>query len=436
MTTNLPPRAAGTDGQRLLAKQAAAILAETIAAAGLQSGERERHRRQLGHAIELAQAVLDTANPRVGDEESLAGALLTLVKAYAARAEDALHGVNQLSQGSQRAPTRTDCDDGWKRVEGIAQVAEASAKKAAQYARQLDSKGAWKAAGLAKEAAREARRLVNERNNAYTFHASPNFSFGEGWYTAAAATIDDVLIQLERGEPQTEQAEQFLRDAGLSHRLVPHRSRPRANKQLPEIIASAFRKAPEDVQRKLRTAFLGDAPIPQTIVDWSDSKLANAPKNGKVLVWLRYAAYQSERNTSYPELLQLSQRVLDLGLVPILIGDGLRDGDAPPPGTVDMTLFWKLPIFQGIDMRRAQLQLFEHLREAHGLVGQLGVTTAGMDGPALMGLPTMYLTQAPNVRLGRWVGAVPGYQEVVRDGTHLERISQTCKQWAASALSR
>ncbi len=81
-------------------------------------------------------------------------------------------------------------------------------------------------------------------------------------------------------------------------------------------------------------------------------------------------------------------------------------------------------------MRRAQLQLFEHLKGAHGLVGQLGVTTAGMDGPALMGLPTMYLTQSPNVRLGKWVGAVPGYQEIVRDDTYLTRISQTLRRWS------
>lgn len=80
-------------------------------------------------------------------------------------------------------------------------------------------------------------------------------------------------------------------------------------------------------------------------------------------------------------------------------------------------------------MRRRQLQFFEHLRARHGLIGQVGVTTAGMDGPALMGLPTLYLTDAPNVRMGEWVGAVPGYEEVVREGDYLERISQTLSAW-------
>jgi len=99
------------------------------------------------------------------------------------------------------------------------------------------------------------------------------------------------------------------------------------------------------------------------------------------------------------------------------------------------TLFWKEALFQGPDMRRAQLQLFEHLRRAHGLVGQLGVTTAGMDGPALMGLPTLYLTEAPNPRLGTWVGAVPGYREIVRGAAHFEQISRALRCWAAEAAA-
>jgi hypothetical protein len=75
------------------------------------------------------------------------------------------------------------------------------------------------------------------------------------------------------------------------------------------------------------------------------------------------------------------------------------------------------------------------MRRAHGLVGQLGVTTAGMDGPALMGLPTMYLTDAPNVRLGSWVGTVPDYREIVRGGSHLEQVSRTLRRWAAEAIN-
>ena len=85
-------------------------------------------------------------------------------------------------------------------------------------------------------------------------------------------------------------------------------------------------------------------------------------------------------------------------------------------------------------MRRAQLQLFEQLRRAHALVGQLGVTTAGMDGPALMGLPTLFLTDAPNVRMDAWVGAVPGYQGVVRGHGALERVGRTLADWSRARV--
>jgi hypothetical protein len=212
-------------------------------------------------------------------------------------------------------------------------------------------------------------------------------------------------------------------------RLQPYRSRPRANKHLPEIVARAFRADPLSAQRKLRAAFLGDAPMPQTVIDWADRKLAGVSAGRKVLLWVRYGAHHPTRNTTYSELVELARRALAANLVPVLVGDAIRGGEIPS-GAVDMTLFWKEPIFQGVDMRRAQLQFFEHLKGAHGLVGQLGVTTAGMDGPALMGLPTVYLTGAPNVRLGTWVGTVPGYREIVRGDGYLERVSDRLRRWA------
>jgi hypothetical protein len=288
-----------------------------------------------------------------------------------------------------------------------------------RLAAELDRKSAWKAARAAEAAAREARRIVDERNHAYTFHADPGFSFGEGWYLAAAAVLAGVAIQIEPGKSQTAQAERFLRDACLGPKLVPYRSRPRANKHLPEIVARAFLADPLSAQRKLRAAFLGDAPIPQTVIDWADRRLTGVSAGRKVLLWIRFGAHHPTRNTKYPELVELVRRVLAAQCAPVLIGDAVPE---IPSGAIDMTLFWKEPIFQGADMRRAQLQLFEHLLGAHSLVGQLGVTTAGMDGPALMGLPTMYLTDAPNVR---WIGETSavfsspnGIHQPMSDKTH------------------
>jgi hypothetical protein len=453
----MPELTASLDAHTL-ERTAAAILADALAAAAALHlpGGRDRHRRQLEHAIDIANRALAATEEEGGNEGTRAGSCSTLVQAHAARAQDARHGAGQLSIGAQRAPTCAACDDGWQRVEEIVAVAEASALLAARLAAELDNNTAWKAARAAETAARDARRIVDERNHAYTFHADPGFSFGEGWYLAAAAVLAGVAIQIEPGQPQTPQAERFLRDVGLgsdmetlggfpclpavvrgqqswptSHatRLQPYRSRPRANKHLPEIVARAFRADPLSAQRKLRAAFLGDAPMPQTVIDWADRKLAGVSAGRKVLLWVRYGAHHPTRNTTYSELVELARRALAANLVPVLVGDAIRGGEIPS-GAVDMTLFWKEPIFQGVDMRRAQLQFFEHLKGAHGLVGQLGVTTAGMDGPALMGLPTVYLTGAPNVRLGTWVGTVPGYREIVRGDGYLERVSDRLRRWA------
>lgn len=422
--TTASARPASPDA-RALQREAADTLADALAQSA--PGAREQHRLLLERAIDLAQAALDAD---ANDTKTTRAARTTLVKAHAARAEDARHGAGQLSLGSQRAPTRAACDDGWERVESIVAVAEASAAEVARLAPLLDTPAGWKALRLAETAAREARRLLDERNHAYTFHADPGFSFGEGWYLAASAVLAGVEIQVEPDQRQTAQAERFLHDAGLAPLLRTYRSRPRANKHLTEIVAQAFRADPREAQRKVRAAFLGDAPIPQPIVDWIDSRLAGAPGGKKVLLWVRYGAHDAHRNTTWDETLELTQRALAAGLTPVLIGDALRGGELPP-GSLDLQLFWKEPLFQGIDMRRSQLQLFEHLRAAHGLVGQMGVTTAGMDGPALLGLPAMYLTQESNVRMRQWVGAIPGYEEIVRDETYLDRIGATLRRWAA-----
>ena len=365
------------------------------------------------------------------ESETLAAARFTQVLAHSARAQDARHGAGQLSQGSQRAPTREDCEDGWRRVEAIVATAEASALEAVRIAVELDDPRAEKAARAAEAAAHDARLILEERNHAYTFHTDPGFSFGEGWYVAAAALLADVEVQIEPEKPQTAQAERFLRDAGVGERIVKYRSRPRANKALPDLIARAFAADPRSAQEKLRAAFLGDEPIPEAIADFADRALSLAPGDKKVLLWVRSGVHHPTRNSTHAELDELCRLALEEALTPVLVGDALGDGQAPN-GAVDMTLFWRGPLFQGADMRRAQLQLFEHMTRQHGLVGQLGVTTAGMDGPALMGLPTMYLTQEPNVRMSRWVGAVPGYEEVVRADRYLERISQTFSRWAAA----
>lgn len=423
----LEPSATLTDEASRLADEAARWFAEARAVANArhEPGQRERYRALLAAAIDHGLRSLTT------------GARATLVQAYAAKAEDALHGAGQLSLSAQRAPTRAACDDGWERVSeivsGAAEAARAAEMVASELALELPGSAAARraeaAAGRARAAAHAARQLVERRNHAYTFHTASSFSFGEGWYLAAAAVLEGVTIQIDPRQDGVVQAETFLRDVGLRDQLQPYRSRPRAMKQVTEIVGQAFRGDPASAQQRLRAAFLGSEPVATDVSQWIDRKLEGAPDGKKVLVWIRDGAHHPGRNTAFSELVELTERTRRAALTPILIGDALRGGEVPT-GAIDMILFWKDPIFRQADTRRAQLQFFEHLRAAHALVGQLGVTTAGMDGPALMGLPTLYLTDAANVRMREWVGAVPGYQELVREPGYLEAVSSTLLEWA------
>ena len=251
-----------------LVREAAVALAEALAQALHLPGERDRHRLLLQRVVDLARRALTDAP----DPKAIARARTTLTRALAAQAQDARHGAGQLSLGAQRAPTVEDCEDGWQRVAELVAVAEEAAQQAKMVAGALDSRAGWKAARAAESAAIEARRLIDERNHAYTFHADPGFSFGEGWYLAAASLLAGVDIQIEQDKPQTAQATRFLRDAGLADRFVAVRSRPRANKHLPAIIARAFAKDPLACQRRLREAFLGNAPIAPAIIEWVDGR--------------------------------------------------------------------------------------------------------------------------------------------------------------------
>jgi hypothetical protein len=408
----------------LLEQAASTALAEALALLSSPSapGVRERHRELLERSVDLAQRALVAASGQAN------AARWTLLRAHTARAENARYGAGQLARGSQRAPTHEDCDDGWQRVEAIVRESEASALATAAIADELDHPQARELAQRAQASATKARQIVQDRNPAYTFHADPRFSFGEGWYLAAAAVLTGVPIQIEPDQPQTAQATTFLEEAGLAPLLTPYRPRPPANKALPDLVARAFRRDPKAAQAQLRAAFLGEGPVPEEIRAWIDQRIAPGQAGKKVLAWVRYGTHHPDRNTDRAELELLCELLLARGLVPVLVGDALRGG-AAPAGSIDLTLFWKDPLFQGARMRRAQLQFFECLRQSHGLVGQLGVTTAGMDGPALMGLPAMYLTQKPNVRLGKWVGAVPGYEEIVRTPDYLQRIARTLARW-------
>jgi len=415
---------------QLVVSEAEATLKEALLQTQLLHlpGVRDAFRHKLERVIELLDGLPEVAGDH-GFDAIRARIERLLLEAHSLRAEDARYGAGQLARGSQRAPTEPACEDGWRRVESIVLTSEASALAAVRLASRLGDARARRLAVRAEAAAKTARQLVEQRNHAYTFHTDPAFSFGEGWYAAAAALLADIRIQLEPTAPeQLVPAERFLNEAGLASKLVAYASRPRANKALPAIVAAAFAADETGAQARLRASFLGQMPIFPEILSYAEPRLSALAGRQAILLWVRDGSHQKARNTESQELLTLCQMAIDSGMVPILVGDALGHIDLPG-GAIDMTLFWKQRVFQEGNARRAQLQLFELMKSSYGLVGQLGVTSAGMDGPALMGLRTMYITDEPNVRLGLWVGSVPGYEEIVRDEGYLQRIRERLQQW-------
>ncbi len=392
------------------------------------AGVRDDYRARIERGITLATLALDGVN----DDHTRIQLRKSLVLAHAARAEDARYGAGQLSRSAQRAPTREDCEDGWAKVRSIVGNAHTSSLEARRHADILGDYRSRQLAARAERAAASAQRTLDERNQAYTFFTDPGFSFGEGWYLAAASLLVGVSIQIKPDTRQEAQARRFLHDAGLDSALVPYRSRPANPKHLTDLIARSFRADPAGAQELLRAAFLGCEPPSSTLVEWVARRLGHDP-NKKVLLWVRISDHDAHRNTDFEELQQIYHRALSAGLTPVFFGDAI-DACMQIDAGIDLSLCWKEPIFQGVDMRRTQLQLFEELCQRHGLAGQIGVTTAGMDGPALLGLPTAYLTAAPNVRLGKWVGAVPGYREIEREPGYLERLASVLEEWSTQPV--
>lgn len=421
-----------------LEREASHALAQALSPSGVALDIDER-RALLQRAITHARAASASPEPTLPAVAMLAQR--TIARACAALAEAARHGAGQLSLSAQRAPSSDACEDGWSRAAQIVAECESFARDAQDAARMLAdsspnntlSRDAQRAAARAQEAARSGRALLDGRNHAFTLHTDEGFSFGEGWHVAAAAVLAGAPVQIEAGHAATPHVERFLRDSGVGSQIVAPRPRPRAMKQTTELVGRAFAQDALDAQRRLRAAWLGDEPTeptPLAVRAFVRARgLEPSTTAPRVALWVRNGAHQPERNTDGDELRALVRLAIDAGLSPLLVGEAPSE-DAAIEGAIDLSLHRVEPVFRGELGRRAQLQLFELLRESHALVGQLGVTSAGMDGPALLGLRTAYITAQPNPRMRQWVDAVPGYEELLRDERFLSRVRELFARWA------
>ncbi|HEX2059128.1 MAG TPA: hypothetical protein VHK90_00160 [Thermoanaerobaculia bacterium] len=98
----------------------------------------------------------------------------------------------------------------------------------------------------------------------------------------------------------------------------------------------------------------------------------------------------------------------------VLIGDSGYTGEARPD--INLTEFWNEPgsPFHGSG-RKMQLALFSYLKHSGFNIMNVGMRSGALEGPALLGIKTVFLEEKYNLQEGRmdqWQGVVPGFKRV------------------------
>src|SRR5262249_39806033 len=123
----------------------------------------------------------------------------------------------------------------------------------------------------------------------------------------------------------------------------------------------------------------------------------------------------AELDTSIQGVRQLKELLKQTGRKPVLVGD--RPGKDITADTINMIKFWDeepFKTFKGLDTRIAQLRMFEYMRGAGIDLLSIGMRSGAMEGPALLGIPTIYIEEIGNQqheRMEKWLGKVPGWSQ-------------------------
>ncbi len=97
---------------------------------------------------------------------------------------------------------------------------------------------------------------------------------------------------------------------------------------------------------------------------------------------------------------------------------GDRPGKDITADTINMIKFWDeepFKAFKGLDTRIAQLRMFEYMRKSGIDLLSIGMRSGAMEGPALLGIPTIYVEEIGNKqreRMEKWLGKVPGWSQL------------------------
>jgi hypothetical protein len=231
-------------------------------------------------------------------------------------------------------------------------------------------------------------------------------SFGEAYHVAAAAILDPTVSwNIKDGDVEgRERARQFFRECGLSR---THEAGGHATKATGIVGREFKRRGAGEAQRILRERWLA-TPDEQAVITDFAKKRVSAIRGRKILFWNRFrGGYEPRRNTKIELLDQLATLLLKRELAPIVVSSPLqvsRDWH-------DLTDLWTIP---GLTGYRAQMGFILHLQREHAVMGSIGNKSGAMDGPALLGMPTLYFEDPKSdktARMEKWLnGVVPGYE--------------------------
>lgn len=162
----------------------------------------------------------------------------------------------------------------------------------------------------------------------------------------------------------------------------------------------------------------------ETLAEWVRRMFPEGSSASYALLWFRRSGARGgahrELDTSVSATsdlitaLRASTFIKNLRIV--IIGDS-GHGLSAPEIDVDLTEYWKdqRSPFYNAPTRHNQLALFGYLKKSGFNVLSIGMRSGGMEGPALLGIRTIYMQEVLNFQEGRmehWEGKVPGYQRV------------------------
>jgi hypothetical protein len=244
-------------------------------------------------------------------------------------------------------------------------------------------------------------------------------AFGELYHLGAAMILDEGFAgSIVVGDETFSQAEYekqrlFLRttapnaDGRLrSIQRVDYERGGAPASNATKAITAAFAKDAAAARQRLLDRWIGTmrkadeldvkAAVPEAIRDHARPKL---------LVWSRVSDYEPERNMTAEVLEQLVQRAVSLGIRPILLGNPLAEAQLRARGDVDVLFgHWKLPGLATPDTYQRQLCFAHLLRRDHRVLGAVGVKSGTLDGPALLGMPTVQLESKHDPKVSQGEG--------------------------------